>query len=77
MNGWFGWWRLPARRRTSLPRLNREIGEYLEGADIRQRLLSFGLATEGAGAPESAGRFIREQQEQWRALAKELDILAQ
>jgi hypothetical protein len=32
-------------------RLNREIGEYLKGLEIQQRLISFGLATEGAGTP--------------------------
>jgi endonuclease YncB( thermonuclease family) len=55
----------------------REIGEYLRGADIQQWLLSFGLATNGAGTPESAGQFIRQEQEQWRLLAKELDIQPQ
>src|SRR6516162_10134713 len=29
-------------------RLNREIGQYLKGPDIQERLLSLGLATEGA-----------------------------
>ena len=55
----------------------REIGEYLRGADIQQWLLSFGLATNGAGTPESTGQFIRQEQEQWRLLAKELDIQPQ
>ena len=36
-------------------RLNREIGQYLKGSDIQERLLSLGLATEGAGTPESSG----------------------
>jgi tripartite-type tricarboxylate transporter receptor subunit TctC len=57
-----------------IARLNREIGEYLKGADIQQRLVSFGLATEGAGTPESAGRFIRDEQERWRAVASELGV---
>jgi tripartite-type tricarboxylate transporter receptor subunit TctC len=55
-------------------RLNREIGEFLKGADINQRLLAFGLATEGAGTPEGTGQHIRQEQERWRALAKELAI---
>jgi tripartite-type tricarboxylate transporter receptor subunit TctC len=58
-------------------RLNREIGEYLKGPDVQPRLLSFGLATEGAGTPESTGALIRQEQEQWRALAKELEIQPQ
>jgi tripartite-type tricarboxylate transporter receptor subunit TctC len=58
-------------------RLNREIGEYLKGSEIQQRLISFGLATEGAGTPDSTAQFIREEQGRWRAVAKELDIQPQ
>jgi tripartite-type tricarboxylate transporter receptor subunit TctC len=77
MNGWFAVVAPAGTPADVVARLNREIGEYLKGADIQQRLLTFGLATEGAGTPESTGRFIRAQQEQWRALAKELDIQPQ
>jgi tripartite-type tricarboxylate transporter receptor subunit TctC len=58
-------------------RLNREIGEYLKGSEIQQRLISFGLATEGAGTPDSTAQFIREEQRRWRAVAKELNIQPQ
>jgi tripartite-type tricarboxylate transporter receptor subunit TctC len=58
-------------------RLNREIGEYLKGSEIQQRLISFGLATEGAGTPDSTAQFIREEQGHWRAVAKELDVQPQ
>ena len=57
-----------------IARLNREIGLYLEGRDIRERLLSFGLATDGAGTPDSTAQYIRREQEQWRALALELKV---
>jgi tripartite-type tricarboxylate transporter receptor subunit TctC len=55
-------------------RLNREIAEYLKGPEIQQRLISFGLATEGAGTPESTAQFIRNEQDRWRALAQELGV---
>jgi tripartite-type tricarboxylate transporter receptor subunit TctC len=58
----------------AVARLNREIAIYLEGAEIRDRLLTLGLATEGAGTPDSTAQAIRREQEQWRALAKELAI---
>jgi tripartite-type tricarboxylate transporter receptor subunit TctC len=58
-------------------RLNREIGEYLKGSEIHQRLISFGLATEGAGTPDSTAQFIREEQGHWRAVAKELNVQPQ
>jgi tripartite-type tricarboxylate transporter receptor subunit TctC len=77
MNGWFAVVAPAGTPVDVVARLNREIGEYLNGAEIQQRLLSFGLATDGAGTPESTGRFMRQEQEQWRALAKELDIQPQ
>jgi hypothetical protein len=40
-------------------------------------LLSSGLATDGTGTPESTSQFIHHEQEQWRELAKELDIQPQ
>jgi tripartite-type tricarboxylate transporter receptor subunit TctC len=55
-------------------RLNRAIAEYLKGPEIQQRLISFGLATEGAGTPESTAQFIRKEQDRWRALAQELGV---
>jgi tripartite-type tricarboxylate transporter receptor subunit TctC len=55
-------------------RLNREIGQYLNGSDIQERLLSFGLATEGGGTPESTAQYIRQEQDQWRAFGKELGV---
>jgi tripartite-type tricarboxylate transporter receptor subunit TctC len=55
-------------------RFNREIARYLEGADVQQRLLALGLATEGAGTPESAAQTIRREQELWRAVAQELGV---
>jgi tripartite-type tricarboxylate transporter receptor subunit TctC len=58
----------------AVARLNREIGQYLKGSDIQQRLLSLGLATEGAGTPETAAQTIRREQEAWRALGKELGV---
>jgi tripartite-type tricarboxylate transporter receptor subunit TctC len=61
----------------AIARFNREIAEFLDGADIRRRLLLFGLATDGAGTPESTGHYIRREQEQWRQFAKELDVQPQ
>jgi tripartite-type tricarboxylate transporter receptor subunit TctC len=58
-------------------RLNREIGQCLKGPEIQERLLSFGLATEGAGTPESTAQFIREEQDRWHAFGKELDVQPQ
>jgi len=74
MNGWFAVVAPAATPAAIVARLNREIGAYLKGPDIQQRLYTFGLATEGAGTPESTAQFIRADQERWRTLAKELDV---
>jgi tripartite-type tricarboxylate transporter receptor subunit TctC len=58
-------------------RMNKEVGEFLKGDDIRTRLAGFGLATSGAGTPQSTGAFIAAEQERWRALAQELDVQPQ
>lgn len=58
-------------------RVNREIGTFLDGPDIQKRLIAIGLATSGAGTPESTAAFIALQQERWRMFAKELKFEAQ
>jgi tripartite-type tricarboxylate transporter receptor subunit TctC len=77
MNGWFAVVAPAGTPAAVVARVNREIGAYLKGADIQQRLYAFGLATEGAGTPESTAAFIRADQEQWRGVAKELGVEAQ
>jgi tripartite-type tricarboxylate transporter receptor subunit TctC len=74
MNGWFAVVAPTGTPSAMVTRMNHEIGEFLKGRDIQQRLLTFGLATEGAGTPESTGDFIRKEQESWLALAKEPKI---
>lgn len=74
MNGWFAVVAPAGTPALVVARLNHEIGEYLKGPEVQPKLLMFGLATEGAGSPESTAAFIRDEQAQWRALAKELDV---
>jgi tripartite-type tricarboxylate transporter receptor subunit TctC len=74
MNGWFAVVAPAGTPNDMVARLNREIGEFLKGSEIQQRLLAFGLATEGAGTPDSTAEHIRREQEHWRALAKELAV---
>jgi len=74
MNGWFAVVAPAGTPANVIARLNREMGDYLKGAEIQQRLLSFGLATEGAGTPESTAAHIRREQDEWRALARELNV---
>jgi tripartite-type tricarboxylate transporter receptor subunit TctC len=77
MDGWFvlvGPAGVPVEAVT---RMNGAVAEFLNGTDIDTRLAGFGLATSGAGTPQSTAEFIAREQEKWRQLGKELDIQPQ
>ena len=77
MDGFFAIVAPSGTPREIVERLNRVIGERLAGPDIQQRLLSFGVATQGAGTPESTAQFIRQSQDEWRAVGRELAVQPQ
>ena len=74
VNGWFAVVGPVGIPQEVIAKLNGLIGEFLKGEDIRQRLLTFGLASQGAGTPQSTAEFIRQDQANWRAIADELKI---
>jgi tripartite-type tricarboxylate transporter receptor subunit TctC len=74
MDGWFVVVAPTGTPAEAVQRMNREIGEFLKGEQIKARLTGFGLASSGAGTPQSTGEFIAREQEKWRALAVELKI---
>jgi tripartite-type tricarboxylate transporter receptor subunit TctC len=74
VNGWFAVVGPTGIPQEVIQKLNGLIGEFLKGEDVRQRLLTFGLASEGAGTPQSTAEFIRRDQANWRAIAEELKI---
>jgi tripartite-type tricarboxylate transporter receptor subunit TctC len=77
VDGWFGVVAPAGTPPDAVLKVNREIGEFLKDPAIQQRLITFGLATNGAGTPEGTAQLIRDMQEHWRALARELDIQPQ
>jgi tripartite-type tricarboxylate transporter receptor subunit TctC len=74
MNGWFGVVAPAGTPSDIIAKLHRAIAEWLQAPETQQKLLALALATEGAGTPESTARFLAEERERWRALAKELDV---
>jgi tripartite-type tricarboxylate transporter receptor subunit TctC len=74
MNGFFAIVAPAGTPAGAIARLNHEIGQYLEGADIQQRLLALGLATDGGGTPDRTAQAIRREQDEWRAVGKELGV---
>ena len=74
VNGWFAIV-APARTPVDITRLlNQSMAAFLASPDIQRRLLLFGLATEGAGTPQSTADFITQQQVKWISMAKELNL---
>lgn len=57
-----------------IAKLNIEIDRYLRSPGVEERLLTLGLSTDGGGTPESTAQAIRKEQEQWRAVGKELNV---
>lgn len=77
VDGWFGVVAPTGTPPDIVARVNREVGVFLGHPDIQKRLISFGLATAGAGTPDATGQVIHEMQAHWRALARELDMQPQ
>ena len=77
IEGWFALVAPTGTPATMIQRVNRDIDAFLSEPEVRARLISLGLATSGAGTPESTGRFIQTEKDRWKALVKELDIQPQ
>jgi tripartite-type tricarboxylate transporter receptor subunit TctC len=77
IDGWFAVVAPVGTQASIIDRLNREIDIYLKSPDLPPRLFNLGLATSGAGTPQSTAEFIRAEQERWRKLVVELNIQPQ
>jgi tripartite-type tricarboxylate transporter receptor subunit TctC len=55
-------------------RLNRELDMILTDASVAAKLLDFGLATAGAGTPQSTGEYLRVERERWREVTRMLGM---
>jgi tripartite-type tricarboxylate transporter receptor subunit TctC len=77
MNGFFAVVAPAGVPAGAVAQLNKDIGEFLRKPEMQERLLALGLATDGGGTPESATQAIRQEQELWRTVGKELDVQPQ
>jgi tripartite-type tricarboxylate transporter receptor subunit TctC len=77
MNGFFAIVAPSGTPAGVITRLNEEIDAYLRKPEMQERLPPLGLATDGGGTPESTARVIRQEQELWRTVARELDVQPQ
>jgi tripartite-type tricarboxylate transporter receptor subunit TctC len=77
IEGWFAVVAPVGTPATIIDRMSREIDAYLKSPDLPPRLVTLGMATSGAGTPQSTGAFLRAEQDRWRKLVAELDIQPQ
>ena len=72
-----GWYALLAPKGAPaaiIRRVNRDLDQVLAEPDIAGRLRDFGIYTEGAGAPEEVGRFLRIERERWGKTIRAIGI---
>lgn len=74
MNGLFAVVAPTGTPQNIIQKLNKAIGQFLDRPDVQQRMLMFGVATEGAGTPESTEQAILKEHEDWQKVADELHI---
>jgi tripartite-type tricarboxylate transporter receptor subunit TctC len=74
IDGWFAVVAPVGTPSAIIDRLNQEIDVFLKGPDLPPRLQKLGLATSGAGTPQSTAEFIRAEQDRWKRLVVELNI---
>ena len=74
LNGFFAIVAPAGIPKDEVARLNHEIGRYLADPAVQQRLLTLGLATGGGGTPDGSAQAIRREQDEWRAIGKELGV---
>jgi tripartite-type tricarboxylate transporter receptor subunit TctC len=71
--GWFGWLAPAKTPREIVGRLNREIVQVLQRAEVRDRLL--GMSTVPVGnSPQQFGEFVRAERDKWAKVVRDAGI---
>ena len=73
-----GWHALVAPTGTpedAIRRFNRDLDAAMKEPDVAQRLVEFGIVTEGAGTPAELGEFLRAEHGRWSRLAKDIGVV--
>jgi len=73
-----GWHAVAAPAGTpeeAIRRFNRDLDASIKEPDMAQRLVEFGIVTEGAGTPEQLAEFLRAEHGRWSKLAKDIGVV--
>lgn len=55
-------------------RMNRNVDKVLDDPEVLQKLDDIGVSTDGAGSPETLGRFIETEDEHWDKVVREIGL---
>lgn len=72
--GWFVFVAPAGTPAEVVQRINRGLDRVLKEPAIANRLVDFGLYTQGADTPEATGAFIRTQYETWGKVARDIGL---
>src|SRR3954471_2462356 len=59
----------------AIRRFNRDLDAAMKEPDAAQRLVEFGIVTEGAGTPAELGEFLRAEHGRWSKLARDIGVV--
>lgn len=72
--GWFALMVPTGTPNEAVQRMNRNVGAILDEPEVRQRLQSLGIYTDGVGTPEQLDAFIKREMGNWARTVKELGL---
>ncbi|MEO7937597.1 MAG: tripartite tricarboxylate transporter substrate binding protein [Burkholderiaceae bacterium] len=75
VNAWFGLFAPAGTPASVVTRLNKEVNDALQLADVREKLLQAGLEVIG-GSPQVLAGFIKEDDQRYSTIARDLGIKA-
>lgn len=75
VNAWFGLFAPAGTPASVVTRLNKEVNDALQLADVREKLMQAGLEVIG-GSPQVLAGFIKEDDQRYSAIARDLGIKA-
>lgn len=75
MVGWFGLMAPAGTPPAVVARVNAEVGKILADKEVADRILAIGPIAETGVAPEQFAAFLREENQRWGMVAKEIGLL--
>ena len=75
MIGWFGLVAPTGTPAAIVARVNVELGKILADKEVADRILAIGPIAEAGVSPEQFGAFLRDENQRWGVVAREIGLL--